>query len=410
MSWQLSRRLTPIHYAVSIALLYSVSSVALPIAAQAATIGKTIITSAQHEPLAASIMVTDIKPTDFTVGLAKPTVYQQMGLTPTTSMSVRFVATSANSGHVIINTVQPVSMPFADIVLTLNEKGQHKIMPKTLLLPLANSHLLESPNIRTANTQMSNLLIKNLAINKGVNTQPLIVRGGMPPPLRENNTETVNTQPLMVRSGMPPSLFTPANASRPIQMRALSQNTVPKTESNATLLRVNLSPISASSLGMPAAPKTSQIKASQTTSNMSVMTASTAQTNQSSSTTNTNVVKINTVNNQALTAQSKQVVANFPSIRTTNKSLDIFTVQVTRRIQASDRKMMPVLAPTILAPTINQPSLSANVAKALSTQSPSLSVSELNATNSDTKAATNKNLQAIRQHIEPQNNFNDKLS
>ena len=49
--------------------------------AQAATIGKTVITSAQHEPLAASIMVTDIKTADFSASLANSTIYQQMGLT-----------------------------------------------------------------------------------------------------------------------------------------------------------------------------------------------------------------------------------------------------------------------------------------------------------------------------------------
>ena len=55
MSCHLSYRLTTVHRAISMALLYSVGYVALTSNAQAATIGKTVVTSAQHEPLAASI-------------------------------------------------------------------------------------------------------------------------------------------------------------------------------------------------------------------------------------------------------------------------------------------------------------------------------------------------------------------
>ena len=69
MSGHLSHRLTRIHLAVSMALLYSVSYAALVSSAQAATIGKTVVTSAQHEPLAATIMVTDIKTADFSAEL-----------------------------------------------------------------------------------------------------------------------------------------------------------------------------------------------------------------------------------------------------------------------------------------------------------------------------------------------------
>src|SRR5690606_33534865 len=91
--------------------------------AQAATMGKTVITSAQHEPLSASIVVTDIQTPDFSASLADPTLYQQMGLTPTDSMTVRFQPTSATSGHVFITTTKPVSQPFADVVLAINDGG-----------------------------------------------------------------------------------------------------------------------------------------------------------------------------------------------------------------------------------------------------------------------------------------------
>lgn len=153
MSWHLPHcfyRLTTVHRAVSMALLYSASSVAMSVVmssgAQAATMGKTIITSAQHEPLAASIIVTDIKAGDFSASLANPVVYQQMGLTPTASMTVRFKPISSTTGQLLINTSQPVSMPFADVVLAINEGGQRKVIPKTLLMPLDDSLPIKPSN------------------------------------------------------------------------------------------------------------------------------------------------------------------------------------------------------------------------------------------------------------------------
>ncbi|WP_201526964.1 FimV family protein [Psychrobacter frigidicola] len=376
MSWHLSRSLTLVHYAVPIALLYSVGSIALPSVAQAATIGRTTITSVLHEPLTANITVADISAADFTVGLAHPTVYQQMGLTPTASMSVRFVPTSAHSGQVIINTFRPISKPFADVVLTLNDNGRRNVLPKTLLMPLDNRRLIESPNTMVATVQIPSLSIKNPPINKAVNSQPLIVRGSMPPPLKPANTKATNTQPLTIRRGTPPSLFTIPNASKPIQVQALPQNTTPKNKNNTILLSVNLSPISASSLGIPAAPKTAQMQASQTVSNVLVMTASTSQTSQDSSFhNNVNTDCINTLDVQALTAKNKLPTVDLLSTRTTDRSFDILTLQVTRRIQASDKNRTPILA----SDSPIQPSLLTNVAKVSGRQSPLLSATHLEA-------------------------------
>ena len=178
MSCHLSHRLTTIHRAVSMALLYSVGYVALMSNAQAATIGKTVITSVQHEPLAASIMVTDIKTADFSASLANSTIYQQMGLSPTDSMKVRFQATSATSGQVFITTTKPVSKPFADVVLAINDGAQRSVVPKTLLMPLDGSLPITpaSNNVRAANKP-------NLPIVSTTNAQPLTVRKGAPPPL-----------------------------------------------------------------------------------------------------------------------------------------------------------------------------------------------------------------------------------
>ena len=178
MSCHLSHRLTTVHRSVSMALLYSVGYAALMSNAQAATIGKTVITSAQHEPLAASIMVTDIKTADFSASLANSTVYQQMGLTPTDSMTVRFQPTSATSGHVLITTTKPVSKPFADVVLAINDGTQRNVIPKTLLMPLNDS----LPITPTENI-VAEAKKPNLPMVSTTNAQPLIVKKGTPPPL-----------------------------------------------------------------------------------------------------------------------------------------------------------------------------------------------------------------------------------
>ena len=184
MSCHLPHRLTTIHRSVSMALLYSISYAALISNAQAATMGKTVITSAQHEPLSASIVVTDIQTPDFSASLADPTLYQQMGLTPTDSMTVRFQPTSATSGQVFITTTKPVSKPFADIVLTINDGAQRSVIPKTLLMPLDGSLSINpSKNSVTAAKK------PNLPVISSSNAQPLLVTKGTPPPLLLASTE-----------------------------------------------------------------------------------------------------------------------------------------------------------------------------------------------------------------------------
>ena len=179
MSCHLSRRLTPVHRAVSMALLYSVGLAAIVPSAQAATIGKTVVSSAQHEPLSASIVVTDIRAADFSASLANPVIYQQMGLTPTDSMQVRFQATSATSGQVLISTSQPVSKPFADLVLSINDNGQQNVVPKTLLMPLSDSLPINNASKNSVKgTQKLNL--PNVSASAA---KPLTVRKGAPPPL-----------------------------------------------------------------------------------------------------------------------------------------------------------------------------------------------------------------------------------
>ena len=178
MSCHLSRRLTTVHRAVSMALLCSVGYVSLIPSAQAATLGKTIVTSAQHEPLAASITVSNIRAADFSASLANSIIYQQMGLTPTDSIAVRFQPTSATSGQVFITTSKPVSKPFADVVLAINDNGQRNMVPKTLLMPLKDSLPID-----TTKNVVTGAKKPNLPSVSPSNARPLTVRKGAPPPL-----------------------------------------------------------------------------------------------------------------------------------------------------------------------------------------------------------------------------------
>ncbi|MBP8032441.1 MAG: peptigoglycan-binding protein LysM, partial [Psychrobacter sp.] len=125
-----------------------------------------------------------IQTPDFSASLADPTLYQQMGLTPTDSMTVRFQPTSATSGQVFITTTKPVSKPFADIVLTINDGAQRSVIPKTLLMPLDGSLSINpSKNSVTAAKK------PNLPVISSSNAQPLLVTKGTPPPLLLASTE-----------------------------------------------------------------------------------------------------------------------------------------------------------------------------------------------------------------------------
>lgn len=212
-------------YAISATLLCSVSSVLLFSVAHAATIGKTTVTSNQNESLAASIEVSDINAANFSADLANPVVYEQMGLKPTTSMAVSFKSTSATAGVVHISTSQPVSMPFADVVLAINDSGKRNTIPKTLLMPLSNN--VTALNNKNSNTNLQTLIVRReappkLFVNDSMQAasitpiQPTI----MPLQNAISQVATSNVQILAVKREAPPLLFTDAmqaSYTKPIQ-------------------------------------------------------------------------------------------------------------------------------------------------------------------------------------------------
>ena len=287
MSLHLTGYLTPTNHAVAIRLLYLVSAAVLPSITQAADFGKTIITSAQNEPLAASMTVADIKVSEFSVDLASSAIYEQLGLVPTASMSARFEPTSATSGNIFIYSSQPIDMPFADIVLTLNNQGQQTVIPKTLLLPLSNRVLVSSLNsvpdsIVDRTDISSNALLDNDAVHitkdttlPTINTQPLL-----------------NTQPLIVRQGMPPPLLTTTDMDK--QTRKPLQMSRADAEKNTVATDIRQAS-----------------KATSLTTDMG---------------------------NQPDIEQNILAAVPLPATGISSQSFDTFTIQVTRRIRTSNHK------------------------------------------------------------------------
>lgn len=205
---------------LAVTLFYSVGLIALPMTGYAVSFGQTMITSTQHEPLKASIAITDFKPSNFSIALADSDVYQKLGLTSLASLSAHFVPNSATSGHVIVRSSQPISSPFADLVLSINEQGQHTIVPKTLLLPLS-SHSMLTP-------------LNNKSLNDKSNESSTLA-----PSVTLQVSSTINTQPLTITRGSPPPLFSTPNIQRPIPL----QVQVLTTEASLPALKISSVPL-----------------------------------------------------------------------------------------------------------------------------------------------------------------------
>ena len=327
MSCHLSYRLTSIHRAVSMALFYSISYAALVSSAQAATIGKTVVISAQHEPLVASIMVTDIENTDFSASLANSAIYQQMGLTPTDSMIVRFHPTSATSGQVFITTTKPMSKPFADVVLAINDGNQRNVIPKTLLMPLNDSlPIATSKNIVTGAKK------PNLPVVSTTNAQPLTVRNGAPPPLLSSGSSkpTLKAATLPERNVQSPNIRVPVIQTPSIQA---SSSQIPSLQATAI------------PSGLPTAVATT------TQSNITTYAPSRLENgrlnNPIDMTNNSVMAGANNDNNTALTVSSNSTLSATSEI---DKQFDILNIQITRQIQPKSQSNTDMMVASPMAP------------------------------------------------------------
>ena len=340
MSCHLSHRLTTVHRAVSMALLYSVGYAALVSSAQAATIGKTVVTSAQHEPLAASILVTDIKTTDFSASLANSTVYQQMGLTPTDSMTIRFQPTSATSGQVFITTTKPVSKPFADVILAINDGAQRNVIPKTLLMPLNDSlPITPSKNIVTGAKK------PNLPVVSVTNAQPLTVRQGTPPPLfsspkvstYKSSASDLAAAKLPARDIQAPKIQAP-NIQAPTVSSSLPTAVTTTIQSNTTVH----------------AP--SRLNNDNVGSKNSLDKSSLDKKYVNASNTNNNVPDNKTsINNTAATSLSVLSSDTIEERAVTNKQFDILNIQIIRQIQLNNEHSTGMMAAIPMSPKMAMP-------------------------------------------------------
>ena len=318
MSCHLSHRLTTVNCAVSMALLYSIGYVAISSSAQAATIGKTVVTSAQHEPLTASIVVTDIKAADFSASLANPIIYQQMGLTPTDSMTVSFRPTSATSGQVFINTTQPVSKPFADVVLAINDGGQRNVIPKTLLMPLD-----ASVPIKPAKNIVTGAKKPNLPVVSATNAKPLTVRRGAPPPLisaPKATTVLIATKPPI------------SNAQTSIQAPAVT----PSLPATATSTPQSNPPVYA-----PSRLDNGRLNSNRANTGNSVMTtAASGETNSAAVNVANSPIEEKVATNKVAANKvmaNKVASNNKATAEITDKQFDILNIQITRQIQPSNK-------------------------------------------------------------------------
>ena len=408
MSCHLSRRLTTIHRAVSMALLCSVSYVSLIPDVQAATIGQTVVTSAQHEPLVASISVSNIRAADFSASLANPIIYQQMGLTPTDSISVRFQATSATSGQVLITTSQPVSKPFADVVLAINDNGQRNMVPKTLLMPLS-----DSLPINTAKNLVTGAKKPNLPSVSSSMAKPLMLRKGAPPPLGSMSALSSSTL-------TPPKTSLATAPTTDLDMSRLSAPNLPVSRIQAPLLTATTQ--RSGPTYTSAQPNQTPLEASAAVNNL----RTTDDTRHSAlSLSNPPLNGKNSAKPAVINSSSNEVNASKNAMTAdpllTNKLFDTLSIQVTRQIQPSSKINDTLNAANFVkenaAPTSNNnvesvPTDSVDTSTTSNTAALSNGVTPANSDSSATSEAThqyqvqnNDSLWMIAQQIAQENNL-----
>lgn len=254
MSWSVahSYRFNTVSHAVAVALLCTCGTAA-SLTAQAATLGAVQVHSAQNEPLSASISVSDVDVAHFSAYLAGNGLYQEMGLTPDPTINARFVADSLTHGRIVLSSTQPIAMPFADVVLTLNNNGDRDIVPKTLLMPLVRPALMQTPLMvqnsappplrpssatpamqpATANHTQAPLLAQNMPTAAPLS---VVVTDTMPP-MPSATKSVVSDAPLLAQKAlMQTPLSVIKTAAMPPMPSAIASTPVHRADSAPTLL------------------------------------------------------------------------------------------------------------------------------------------------------------------------------
>ena len=245
MSWHKPSRTTLIHQAVLVSLLGTTSL------AHAVTLGQANIKSAQHEPLSATIDVSDIDAKNFNASLATADIYQQMGLSAADKITVRFTPTSDTTGQITLTSSTPISSPFADVVLNLNDNGKQVIEPQTLLMPLPSGGSFNLPDNSTmvASDSWQNLPVTsddlpdedaiNASVTPSVPTLPPVSTTKTNSKQANADTQTQILTEQVTRRAYPAGTVTaadllppPNNEETPVTAQA--QDETPKAEQRAS--------------------------------------------------------------------------------------------------------------------------------------------------------------------------------
>lgn len=210
------------------------------LSASALTLGQPNVTSVQHEPLSATIEVSGVDANNFNASLANASIYQQMGLSQTGNIQVTFIKTSDTSGRIVLSSNTPVSTPFTDIVLNLDNNGEQRIEPQTLLMPISNRNRIEevAPSESPVVAQEQNV---DLPVVDVIELEPtseiLEVHTIAPPPLFDNESteQDLQAQDLSATNTNP---YEKTNNSRVIdqQERVISTLTPEGTNTQLNIL------------------------------------------------------------------------------------------------------------------------------------------------------------------------------
>ena len=215
----------------------------LPMTSFALEVGDTYVESGQNQPLSARINVSDIDPATFSVNLANPQAYRQLGLNKDSDMAIRFEPTSSNGGVIVLTTRQPIAAPFTDVLLTINNAGQTRLLPKTLLLPIDHKQRVTPQSAaKLIEPTPTTVVVGNTnAVQLPVSNEPLLVKQAPPPPLPVADAAMT----------MPNTAATVQNNTAP----NLPQTLAPEVAKNA------LPPIDAAPITMADTPTTSATSA-----------------------------------------------------------------------------------------------------------------------------------------------------
>lgn len=209
---------------------------AMPIISYAINIGDTYVQSQQNQPLQASINVSDIDPKTFSVQLSSNSTYQQMGLAKEDGVVVRFEPTSSDGGRIILTSKRPIATPFADVVLDVSNRGELKVLPKTLLMPINESQrIVTQPSTRLVNVPTKKVTIGNdTSVNLPKLGQPLAVINAEPPPMdlptANLPTQTINQAPIVVSNKVTPT----TTSQMPVSAQTANPTTAPNAVNTGT--------------------------------------------------------------------------------------------------------------------------------------------------------------------------------